>query len=110
VNPSKEMGGLLKFLHAVERGKELHPGLYTKKQWEDDLNEEIDEMKGPDSCEEIICEECLILMDGCLSECVEELKAYRSEVMDVCVVAYRYGQFLDEMIAEKEKSLAGTRG
>lgn len=100
MNPKIEARQFKKLMDAVERGKKLHHGPYTREQWEEGLGEEIEEMRDG-NCGGIKCTECLDKRG-----CIEPLKAYRSEVQDVAVVAYRFGIFLDEMIAEKERELA----
>ena len=96
-----DMFSLIKFLKAVEIGKEKHPGPLTKLQWRLDREEEIEEIR-KERCD--ACSNC----EGRCCNKLNNLNRYRNEVMDLAVVAYREGVFLDSLI-EKERKFAGNK-
>ena len=102
MDPKNEVHALSKIIKAVERGKELHPGPYTRQEWKKALLSEINEFIS-EPCQKCDFEGGCI---GCNGMDRGQLAKFRSEIMDIAVVAYRFGQMLDEIITEKEKQLS----
>lgn len=102
MSPQREMDMLLRFLRAVERGKELHPGPYNKEQWKRDAERENEEVR-QENC--YVCLTCERSESSAV--CINNLKRYAQEVLDSAVVRYREWGYLMGLIADKESALAG---
>ncbi len=95
MNPKIEGHTLKKFLEAVERGKVLHQGPFTRQAWKEALFSEMKEfMKEPcQKCDfEGGCFGCNGLQNG-------QFARFRAEILDAVVIGYRFVQFLDGIVA-----------
>ena len=73
------MQGMLRFIQAVERGKELHPGPFTIHELYSDLVAEMAELV--EAYNQVINSE-------------EPVSRMEDESRDVCVVSYRLAEYL----------------
>jgi len=101
MNPQNEVRTLSKFIQSIERGKELHPGPFSRQLWKDALLSEINEFMA-EPCQKCDFEGGCF---GCNGLDNGQLAKFRAEIMDIAVVAYRFGQMLDEIITEKERKI-----
>jgi hypothetical protein len=97
-----EMNALKEFLGAVERGKELHPGPFSKIEWKGALLSEIAEFTREH------CRECGFVGScvGCKGMENGQFLKYRDEILDVAVAAYRFAEFLNGLITKRETKIA----
>ena len=86
MKPENEMQGLLRFVQAVERGKELHPGPFTIHQFYSDVMSEVAEL----------VEAYNQVLSG-----IQPLTRVTEEAIDVAVVAHRFANHLRKIEEKK---------
>ena len=99
MNPQTEARCLKIFFDAVDRGKKLHPGPFSRNEWKEALLKEIKEFEAEK------CYECGFggaYCGGCRGIDNKQLTEYRNEALDIAVVAYRMVCYLDEIIENDE--------
>ncbi len=98
MNPQSEAHMLKILLDAVERGKEMHSGPFTRQEWKEALLSEIKEFLD-EPCQKCDFEGGCV---GCNGIDNGQLARFRDEILDIIVVGYRFVQFLDSVIAESK--------
>lgn len=98
MNPQTEARQFKRFMDAVDRGKELHPGPYTPDEWQRDLVKERLEADA-EICS-LACFRCGFTEGS--PDCIAKLKRRQSELLDEAVVSYRSSMAMDDTIREKE--------